>query len=294
MRPILLIANPISGRGAAARVVPEVQRGLEARGFAVDVHTTTGPGDATRAAREAPAGVAAVVAVGGDGTVTEVAEGLRGREIPLGIVPIGTANVLAREVGLPRKDVEALTAIIAAGRVRRLDAGELNGRLFLLVVGAGFDGEIAHRHKRGPDGSNSYSQYVGAFFGTLLTSPFPGMRIEVDGKVVATDAAHASVGNTRNYGGPFQVTSLARPDDGLLDVTWLEGRSLPRWLGFLVLAIGRKLHWAPGAHTARGKAIRIVPADPAVAVPVQRDGDPFGTTPVEARVIPQAVPVLVP
>lgn len=140
---ITIIFNPVAGNRRDA-LLHDTVAALVRRGFQVSVIGTTGPGNATHVAAEAVAeGVDAIVAAGGDGTINEVVTGVVGSDIPVGIIPMGTANVLALEFRLPRR-AEAIAGVIAGGVTRRLHIGRINGRRFLLMVGAGFDGQVVH------------------------------------------------------------------------------------------------------------------------------------------------------
>lgn len=283
-----LIANPVSGTRDRRALVQAIEAGLRARGHAVDVCLTTGPGDATTFAAASDGD--AVVAIGGDGTVTEVAEGLRGRDVPLGVVPAGTANVLARELRLPW-DADAAVAALHAGRERRLDTGVCNGRRFLLMIGAGLDGAVAHAHTRAASGHNAYWRYVGPVLATVRDMPLAPLRVTVDDAPLPAGVTSVVVGNVRGFGGVFEATSAARPDDGVFDVIGLTGRGRLRWTGYLVAALLRQLRHMPGAHTARGTRVDIAADAP---VPMQRDGDPFGFTPAAIAIEPAALRLIVP
>jgi YegS/Rv2252/BmrU family lipid kinase len=287
-RRFCLIANPVSGTRDRRALVEALASGLRARGHAVEVRLTAGPGDATAIAGAARAD--AVVAIGGDGTVTEVAEGLRGRDVPLGVVPAGTANVLARELALPW-DAAVAVAALDGGRERPLDTGTCNGRRFLLMVGAGLDGAVAHAHTRAASGHNSYLRYVRPVWEAVRDMPLAPLRVTVDGQPMPDGVTSVVVGNVRGFGGVFEATSQAQPDDGVFDVIALTGRSRLRWAAYLAAALVRRLHEVPGAHTARGARVRIEADAP---VPMQRDGDPFGFTPAEVSIEPAALRVIVP
>lgn len=290
MRRFRIVCNPVSGTHDRTAIIHGVADGLRARGHWVEITPTQCAGDAVRLAREAPPDTDVVVAVGGDGTITEAAEGLRGRETALGIVAAGTANVLAKELGLP-SDVPALVATLDAGHVRRLDGGVCNGQRFMLMIGAGLDGAIAHAHTRGSSGRNSYWRYVAPVVDILVRMPLRPMQITVDGAPMPDGITSVIVSNCRGFGGVFEAASNADPADGLLDVIGLTTRSRARWTAYLFAALQRQLHEMPGTHVARGRQVSIHSDAP---VPMQRDGDPFGFTDAEISIEPGAVPVIVP
>ena len=136
-RNALVIFNPTAGGRRRARL-DRVLAHMRALGAVVTLHETTARGDAERTAREAPADVHdVIVAAGGDGTINEVINGLAGRRMPLGIIPLGTANVLAAELDLPQ-DIDGLARTIALGRTSPVNLGEVNGRRFVMMAGVCF------------------------------------------------------------------------------------------------------------------------------------------------------------
>lgn len=134
----LVIANPIAGRGRGAEVGHRVTDGLRRRGVASELHLTQARGDGAAHVRALGGAADLVVAVGGDGTLREVFEGLSDPTIPVGLVPLGTANALSVDLGLPR-DPRRAVDVMLAGRVTNLDVGHINGQLTFLVSGVGLD-----------------------------------------------------------------------------------------------------------------------------------------------------------
>lgn len=246
---------------------------------------TRGPGDATRLAAEA-LGADAIVAVGGDGTMNEVANGLDPRGAPpIGMVPSGNANVLAKELGVPR-DPEALARMIAEGREVAWDLGVegRSGRRFLLFASAGFDAQVVHDFHRRRSGPITMADYAAWGLRTFTEFRIPSIRVEVDGVVVADGASWAVISNVRNYGGPLVFTPRAKFDDGAfeamiqrrrhrLDTIHLFGTSVLAW------ATGIEARPADVTfHSAR--RVRLESSD-GVPVALQIDGEPAGFLPAE-------------
>lgn len=240
------------------------------------------------AAGEASLECDAVVAVGGDGTLRTVLDALR-RPVGVGVIPIGTANVVARELGIPL-DPEGAAAAVAGGRTRLLDVGEANGRHFLAMVGVGFDAEIVaavHGRRGGPI---RMSDFVVPTWRAWTAPPRARLRLSSDGNEVAARLQDVIVCNVRNYGAYFSVTPAARPDDGRLD-----------WVARGPSGFGSALAWAVAAlrrrpagflHYGQAAALQIdAIGDP---VPVQIDGDPAGTTPLSLRILASAARLFVP
>lgn len=295
---IRIISNPASGQGRAGRRAREVMLRLVERGCAVEVVETQRPGDASRIAFEARS-VDALVAVGGDGTINEVANGFStAPHPPLGIIPSGTANVLAKEIGLPRHPAR-LADVIASGREILWDEGRIRpgDRRFLLFVSAGFDAQVVHEFHRQRDGRIRMSDYVAWGVRTYLGCKIPKIRVELDGVPVAGEAAWVVVSNVRSYGGPIVFTPGARYDDGRFqvmiqrrrhkaDTAHLFGASLLAW------AFGSNARPADVTlHDAR--AVRLASAD-GHPVPLQVDGDPGGFLPADLEIVPAGLRILGP
>jgi diacylglycerol kinase (ATP) len=232
------------------------------------------------------------VAVGGDGTVADVINEMP-PGLPLAVLPAGNENLFARALGSPA-DAETLAAAIAAGRTRRIDLGRAGRRLFSLMVGVGFDAQVAHRvarRRRGPESFRPVSRwrYLLPILGALRRLPPGPVEVQADG--VRTRGAHCLVFNLPTYACALPVAADARPDDGLLDWIVLEqpGRlALARY----ALAVLRSAHLGrPDVRHGRARHLRIVGGP---LVPVQLDGDPAGFTPVEIDVLADALAVIVP
>lgn len=295
---VLLLRNPKARRAPSEDTLRQAAETLVGRGWRVDIESTSGPGDATRMAAEAAArGYNAVVAVGGDGTVHEAVQALHGTSTALGVVPAGTANVWAKEAGVPRGARRALTFLLRA-RTARIDVGSVTfedgtSRRFLLMCSAGLDAEVVRRVGAGGRAKRLAGGAVYAATGLVLgvrTASTPTV-VDVDGVGAGRDLYFAVVGNTRLYGGLVRLTAGARADDGALDVVTFSGRDR---IGRLAL-VGRALRGgldrrAGGAiDYTRGGRVHIAPERP---LPVQADGEYIGDTPVTITVEPRALTVL--
>lgn len=292
MRRILIIANPVSGRGKARRRGERMVRLLSERGCSAELRLTSGPGDAAHLAA-AGAGADAVVAVGGDGTVNEVLNGLPEGGPALGMVPTGTANVLAKELGLPR-GLEGQADVIAGGATVTWDLGvdRTRNRKFLLFVSAGFDAFVVDRFLRRRTGTIRMSHYITWGLRSLLEFEARPIRVEVDGRLVEPRASWVEVANVAAYGGPLVLAPDAVPDDGAFDVMIqraLRRRDAVRLMfAGLVRRAGRP--YPMGDLTCvRGRRVTLTAEEP---VPMQMDGDPAGELPGSFELLPAAVRVL--
>jgi diacylglycerol kinase (ATP) len=290
-----VIGNPAAGLGEAGGRAAALVRALTARGHAVESVTTAAPGDAGRRAAAAEGTVDCIVAAGGDGTLAEVLNGLADpRATPLVPLPLGTANMLARALGIPAEPA-ALAALVERAAPRRLDLGLARFAAgptlrFLCVAGVGFDAQVTEAIARTRRGRLGFRGYAAPITRTLLRYRAPRLSVRLDGAPPVA-CGFAIVGRLPNYGGLLHVTPDARPDDGALHAC-LFLRAGPRDLFRFVVPAFR------GRLGARADVVlRAVPAleiDAPAPVAVQLDGDYRGTTPVALSLVPAAVPVLAP
>jgi len=286
------ILNPRAGV-SAHRVRAAVERGRP--GWTdYEVRLTRAAGHATELAREAVAcGADVVLAVGGDGTVNEVARGLLGSRTALGIVPAGSGNGLARALRLPARPEQAL-AELEAGARRAMDVGLLNGRLFLNVAGIGFDATVGHAfHERGKRGGRrGLLGYVYLCSRELVSYRPSPLALEVDGERFALEPFVLTFANGPQYGSGAVINPGGRLDDGRMEIVTFEGASVPRLLLAATRLFTGGIERAAG-YARRSAAGAVVTAHAPLAVHV--DGDPG---PPVARVVfelrPRALDVVVP
>ena len=291
----ILISNPKTGRYKSRRVpVEQIASLLKSRGVEVDLRLTTRPHEATEIAfRAARNGSSDVFVAGGDGTINEVIQGLAGTKARLGIIPRGTANVLARELGLPLDEQEAV-AVAARGKSRRIHLGvaidETNNvrRHFALMAGIGLDASIV-RHVR-PRLKKRIGK--GAFWISGLShlaswSPHP-FNLEIDGSEYT--ATFAAIGKAPRYGGDLAITPGARLDEPEFEVCMIETSNRFRYLRLL-------------SHAMRAGMPRDNPAVKFVKTarvrahgdaPVQIDGELIGSLPMRFEIAPHSLEVIVP
>lgn len=291
-RRAVIVANPTSGSYIYhRRQLEETMAFLREYGWEVALKLTHAPGDAQLYAREAVADkLDVVIAAGGDGTINEVIQELVGSETALGVLPIGTANVWAREMGIPL-DIAGASEILTYGRTRRIDAGCVNGRYFLLMVGIGFDGEVARVVER------KYLKRLGVV-GYLLASfwlSFGYDSFAVYAKIgeqeVKTRALQIVIGNTQLYGGAVKFTWQAQCDDGLLDVCIVRKRSKFRRIFIALDFLLRRKQRSQWVSYDKSATVEIQTRKP---VAIQVDGDSCGNTPATFTLAPRALKVIVP
>ncbi len=283
---VALIVNPIAGQGRAIKVLPKVEKELQDH-FELLVLRTLPEKDGLALSRIAlEEDCQAVVALGGDGTISQVINALAESKVPLGVVPCGTANVFANEMGIPRDPGKACRIVLDAKK-REIDLGKADGQFFLLMAGIGFDANVVRDVN--PDVKRMLKDlaYVLTGVKTVLTYRPSRMTVRVD-EEHEQDGYFVVVGNARFYAGRFSVTKMASIEDGLLDVCIFkngEMKSFARYITGVLL----------GNHTGfsdveylRGRSIRIEAAHPTL---VQADGELIGELPMVFSVAPRALSV---
>jgi len=290
MGRLALVYNPGSGRrrersAAVSRMVAALAR----RGISAEAHATEAPGDATRLVREAlAAGAEAIVIHGGDGSVNEALQPLVGGDTPLAVWPGGTANVLARELGLPA-DIERVAALIASARVRRVSVGRAGNRYFLLMAGVGLDAALVRAVNPLLKRAIGQGAYWAA--GVRHVARWRPQRfvVEVEGREYG--AMQAVIANAPRYGGGLRVTPRARLDSDVLDLCLFDWRGRLAFLHHLAAG-------AAGAHLGLRGVTYLQAARARVrgddATWVQVDGEPLGPLPMTFDCVPAALSLMVP
>ena len=299
MTRALLITNPLAAR-AHARAVTTIRDILQGGGWSVDVRSTNGPGDARRIAEESRGmGFDVLVSHGGDGTAMQVAAGIAGTGIALGLVPGGTGNVLAGNLRLPRSTASAARALLKA-RSKTIDLGVVERadgpHYFAVTAGTGFDAQLMADTGLQEKRRWKLGAYVARAALTLMSVRSAPHRVTVDGTVHEIRAAMLLVLNCgRLPPGFLTLRSTLAPDDGWLDVVALDADGVFQSASAVIELLlgngkggskGRRVWWG------RGRTIRVEVPEGA-SRPVQLDGEVTGTTPFEARLMPGGLAVLV-
>ena len=294
MKRAVVVINPISGVRPLAGGAGEVDlatRVLTQAGFDTRVLVTRGPGHATEAAGEAAgAGVDLVVAWGGDGTMNEVARALAFGPVALALVPAGSGNGLARDLGVPLAAAAAL-AVAGAGRRRRIDAGEVNGQFFFNVAGVGLDARVAKSFAE-TKGRRGLSRYVQVGARELLRYRAQPYEIAWDDGTAAGDMLFIALANSRQYGSHGCIAPAARVDDGRFDLVVVEDQPLWRVLTRVPAFFSGRLQPGSGVRMSTFTHARLATTG---VLDVHLDGEPATIAgPLDVRVHPQALTVVVP
>ena len=283
MNRICIIANP------AARGVKSRLQSLQRLTRNVVIRTTKGPGDAeAQTERAVEQGFNTIVAAGGDGTINEIVNGIGSAPVALGILPMGTVNVFALELGIPF-NLLAAWKVIRAGKVRLIDQASANGHLFVQMAGIGLDAQVVQRNSR-------HIKHVLGPLSYLLTATQvaaekpPRLRVSAEGRPTV-EGSFVLVGNGRFYGGPFSLFNEAQMQDGLLDVCVFKSMNYLALIRYFRGALFGSLSRFSDVHYFKARHL-VVKADR--VVPLEADGELAGHSPVEFSVRRRRLRVLVP
>lgn len=284
---MVIVFNPFAGRRRPA-LLWQVVDILSANGLRLELLATRGPGDAEQLARKAALnGAPLIVAAGGDGTIAEVANGLIGFEVPLGVIPLGTANVLAHELSLPFAPV-AIAAALAFRRTQIIWPGIARGpdgpRLFVQMLGAGFDAHVVHQMPLGLKRMFGRNAYVLRTLWELAHYTFRPIRLRLDGEEV--EAASVIVSKGRLYAGEYLLSPNACPREPGFSVVLFDQSGVSATLLYGAALLLGTLARAPGVRHMRASRIDLLGNAP---IPLQTDGEMAGFAPVSIQDAPAPI-----
>ena len=292
---VFVVLNPMAGSCTADDVHTALQQHF-GDNTTVDIYETTGADDedvAEIVRREAGKGAALVGAAGGDGTVSEVAEGLIGSDIPMGIIPVGTANVFARELALPMTLNEACALLAGEYGTTKIDAMKVGDDYFILQIGIGLDSLMIRDTEREAKRRFGRAAYIWTMLTRLVGYQPVRFTIMADGRRVRPRASQVLIANGGVLGvPPFRWGPNIAPDDGKINVCIVSARTALDYLGLI-------WHTVLGQQR-RDRNVRYLDAATSIVIsadhplPVQADGEILGNTPIQIQVVPHAVTVIVP
>jgi len=291
---VFVILNPVAGRSQPEEVRIIISAALDRAGHHAEFYETTGEEQVGQLVDKAVTeGAQLVVAAGGDGTVSSVVDGLAHTGIPLAIIPTGTGNVVAQELGIPLRTEKAAQLIVSGSAIRPIDALKVEGRYFILSVGTGLDALTIEKTDR------QYKRRLGPFAYVIgMPRVLVGLQpreftVVADGVTRRYKAADVLVTNVGTLTRPLRWGPHIRPDDGKIDICIIRATSLLDVLGVALDIV------AP-FRSRRDRNLRYWSAHARVMVsadrpmPVQGDGDILGKTPVDIEIVPSAINVLIP
>jgi len=290
--PVILIANPVAKR-ASEQTIQKAVRFLRSAGHEVHVRLTQKRGDAEGWAREAAKdGAPLIIAAGGDGTFNEVINGIANSGTSMAIVPLGTTNVLAKELGIP-EDVAGATDLALRGQVHSVSLGRVScvcrsspvTRYFCLMAGIGFDGEAVYGVSELLKRHSGKGAYILSGLKTLMKYSPGDLWFTVNGTVYP--GYSAIVGNASKYGGNFKITPDAMLQDPHLHIALMHGKRRRDILRYIYgIFRGRHLRLKDITYL-KGDSVRIEGI-----ARIQTDGDYLGTTPATITVVPDALKLI--
>ena len=306
MQRVVIFANPIAGSGRSRALADQIEQHLRRRGYRPQVLLTrVDSGQLVIAEQD----IGAAIVIGGDGTLRAVADWAIGSAVapgekigtgaifspPLLLVPVGTANLMGRHLGIAFGDPDPAQQVVRAlehGRIVHLDVARTRGGIFLLVAGVGFDAAVVHELSRCRTGPIAKLNYIAPALRTLLSYDFPPLSIVADDRPIFGPApALALIGNIPEYGTGFPLLPHAKPDDQLLDLCVMPCANRRQLLQLFVAAAAGQHIEQDGVVYTKARSIRIDSPRP---VPVQVDGEPAGFTPLHIDLLPGRIPFIVP
>lgn len=317
---VLISVNPKAGAGPSRSRAEQLVEILSKHGLKARIETDLDQ-IGTEACKLASLGkLRALVGVGGDGTATELANRIS-KDVPLAMLPAGTENLLARHIGWP-KSPEQLAKVLLNGRKMCIDIGQAGSRRFLLMLSCGVDAEVVRRVDQKRNGHISHASYIGPIFHTVCHYKYPkikvnctqqekspengdfhnsgkgGVEVDVKGGIPPASisdnesvATWVVISNISLYGGGIRFSPEADETDGFFDVCQFHESGFLKSLQFFTAAKWGKCQKVKGCSERQAVRVRLTAEEP---LPYQIDGDPGGTLPVEIKLLPQALTLLVP
>lgn len=283
----MFIINPVSGGKRKDQVPDLIQKNLDTSLFEPTIVFTEGAMHASDLARGAVGRYQYVIAVGGDGTVNEIASAIVGTDTALGILPFGSGNGLARFLGIPMDIADAIKTLNEE-RVEAIDSAKLNGQCFFNMAGMGFDAHISEVFSH--DKTRGFGAYIRSSLREIVNYKSDTYHIDIDGVTYVREAFMLSIANSSQYGNNAHVSPCASVQDGWLDVCIIKPFPLYRFPEMGIRMFAKTAHKSKYVEIIQGKHISIKRSKDA---PVHLDGEPqiMGTD-VEINIVPQSLKIV--
>jgi diacylglycerol kinase (ATP) len=286
---ILFIVNPAAGRRKSKDIVPIIERICKENNVPYKIKYTSGPNEATEIARNgANLKFERIIAVGGDGTLNEVVNGIAGTEKALGIIPAGSGNDFIRSLG----DLENIEEIIYQnifGEVKAIDLAKCNGRYFINVGSVGFDAEVAMKAKNTKKLLTGKAAYLAAAINTLITFEGMKVKVEIDDKIIEENTLLIAIANGKYYGGGILPAPEANIEDGYFDICFVEHVPKFKILYLLPKYIKGQHHSIKEVRFYKSRKIKLTSEK---KIYVNLDGEIFEDNEAEFEIIPKGINVI--
>lgn len=285
---VLFIINPIAGGKEKDTVPGLIQKHLDAAKFEYAIAYTTGVNHARELSAAAAAEYSFIIAVGGDGTVNEVASALVGTQSVFGVIPFGSGNGLSRFLGIPM-NVEKAIKNINAVRVETIDTGLMNGQRFFNMAGMGFDAHISEVFSH--DKNRGFWAYIKSSFREVINYRSEVYQLDIDGRAYERQAFMLSLANSSQFGNNAHISPYASVQDGLLDVCIVKPFPLYKFIIMGLHMFNKTAHQSRYVEIIKGKDIIIRRKQ---AGPIHLDGEPqiMGAD-ISVNVVPASLKILV-
>ena len=288
MTKYLLIANPAAGAGRSADTIEEVCQILEGRGIDYELMLTTAPRVASDIARTHQSRFDVVVAMGGDGTISEVAQGMLHSQKPMGIIPSGSCNDFIKSLNIAPQ-LDKVVDVLLGGHERSVDVGRINDRYFINNAGIGFDGEVnrissnLHGHPPG------LMRTMSALTTSIAHYDPPMMKVTINGKVLEQKVFQITVGNGAVCGGGFKLTPDAVLDDAMFDVLLINSLGVGARILHLPKVFNGTIAKTKHAFIERTPKLTVTSHKP---LPIHIDGEVYSHDTCHIEILPKALKVL--
>ena len=286
------IVNPKSGSTGNVSILVRLKDYLHKQGHIIHLDLTKSLSHAGKLADKAKNnGANLIIVSGGDGTVRSVVEAMAGSKLPILILPGGTENLLAQELGIDGS-FHKTTKILKHGSLRNLDLGSANGQLFMAIMGVGFDAEVIRRINQFRSGHITHGDYIWPICRTFWEYKFPHIYVKADGKEVCDEPALVFIGNISRYAVGLPIVPHADCSDGRLDICIYKCK---RRRELLLHAVRTICHRAKASkNVLRFNCTHLFIDSHDFNVPVQMDGDPGPSLPLDIKIVKSAAQVMTP
>lgn len=286
---ILFIVNPVAGKGKAKAITPLIEQECKRYNIDYTIKYTTGPKTATDLAKEGiKEGYCKIVAVGGDGTLNEVVNGVAGSDVILGVIPAGTGNDFVRSI-FSNLDIEKVIKSIVHGKTRKIDLAKCNDTFFINIASGGFDSQVVLESEKNRKFFSGSTSYLVALIKTIFLYKGKKMKVQIDDYVFEKNTLLVAVANGKYYGGGILPAPKADLTDGVFDICVIEAMPKIKMLIMFPKYIKGNHEGIKGVGFFKGKHIRIISEE---GFGVNVDGEVTMQKDVNFTIIPKGIRII--